>query len=51
VLPIQDQNRDEYIVIPSNGMIVPVNNVPKDTTDFSKMVSGKEIKVNNYLKD
>ncbi|MCD5380873.1 carboxypeptidase regulatory-like domain-containing protein, partial [Candidatus Gracilibacteria bacterium] len=50
VLPEQDRNGDEYIVIPSNGLVVPINNVPNDTADFSKMISGKEIKVNNYLK-
>ncbi len=50
VLPEQDRNRDEYIVIPSNWLVIPINHVPSDTTDFTKMVSGTEIHVNDYLK-
>ncbi len=26
-LPVMDRNRDEYIVLPSNGMITPINTV------------------------
>ena len=50
VLPKVDQNRDEYVVIPSNWLVIPVNRIPKNTTDFNKMVSWKEIHVNDYLK-
>ncbi len=46
----RDRNRDEYIVIPSNWLVVPVNNVEVTTPDFSKLVSGQEINVNKYLK-
>jgi len=50
VLPKIDQNRDEYLVIPSNGLVIPVNKIPENTSDFSKMISWKEIHVNDYLK-
>ena len=50
VLPKQDQNKDEYIVIPSNWLVIPVNKVPENTADFNKMISWQEIHVNDYLK-
>jgi len=50
VLPKEDKNRDEYVVIPSNGLVIPVNKVPENTADFTQMVSGQEIHVNDYLK-
>ncbi len=50
VLPKQDQNRDEYIVVPSNWLVIPINHVPSNTIDFTKMISWKEIHVNDYLK-
>ncbi len=50
VLPEIDQNRDKYLVIPSNWLVIPVNMVPENTADFTKMVSWNEINVNTYLK-
>lgn len=47
----RDRNEDEYIVVPSNWLVVPVNNVDKTAPDFNKLVSGQEINVNKYLKD
>jgi hypothetical protein len=49
-LPEVDRARDAYIVLPSNGMIAPINTVPKNTTDYTRLVSGREIDVNKYLK-
>jgi uncharacterized repeat protein (TIGR01451 family) len=49
-LPETDRNRDEYIVLPSNGMITPINSVPENTSDYTKLVSGREINVNTHLK-
>jgi hypothetical protein len=49
-LPIEDQYRDEYVVLPSNGMITPINTLEKDLPDYKKLISGREIDVNKYLK-
>ena len=49
-VPEIDRNRDEYIVLPSNGMITPINVVPNESADYSKLVNGREINVNQYLK-
>jgi uncharacterized repeat protein (TIGR01451 family) len=49
-LPKEDRSRDEYIVTPSNGMITPINTVQDGTSDYKKLVSGREIDVNKYLK-
>lgn len=50
-LPEIDRNLDEYIVLPSNGMVMPVNYIPKSSQDFNSMIKWKEIEYNNYLKN
>lgn len=45
-----DRDRDEYIILPSNGMITPITSVTDGTSDFTKLVSGREIDINKYLK-
>ena len=45
-----DRDRGEYIVIPSNWMVVPVNYVPKSSNDYQELINWREINVNNYLK-
>jgi hypothetical protein len=49
-LPEIDRNRDEYIVVPSNWLIVPVNYVPKTSEDYEKLINWKEVNANLYLK-
>ncbi|MFK7779798.1 MAG: sortase, partial [Candidatus Gracilibacteria bacterium] len=49
-LPEEDRNRGEYIVVPSNGLIVPVNYVPNDSEDYEKLINGREVNVNPYLR-
>ena len=49
-LPLADRDRDQYIVLPSNGMITPINTVPENITDYTRLVSGREIDVNKYLR-
>lgn len=49
-LPKEDQSREKYIILPSNGMITPINTVQESTSDYTKLVSGREIDVNKYLK-
>lgn len=50
-LPEIDQYRNEYLVIPSNWLVVPINNVEEWNTDYNNLISWREINVNNYLKD
>lgn len=38
-LPKEDHKREEYIVIPSNGMITPINTVVESTSDYTKLVN------------
>lgn len=41
VVDNKDKNRDSYIVIPSNGLVVPVSGVNKDDRAYSRFLSGK----------
>lgn len=50
-LPEIDKNASEIIVTPSNGMVIPVVNVPNFEKDYSELISGREIDVNKYLKN
>lgn len=36
----EDKNRDSYIVIPSNGLVVPVSGVNKEDLSYSRFLSG-----------
>lgn len=50
VLPFeQDRFEDIYLVIPQLGLITPVVPIPKWSSDYNDMVSGKEIWINKYL--
>lgn len=49
-VPKVDQSRDEYIVLPSNGMVVPITTAPKESDVYKKLISGREGNINTYLK-
>lgn len=50
ILPFsQDKNADTYLVIPWLGLITPIVDIPKGTSDYDKMISGQEIAINDYL--
>jgi uncharacterized repeat protein (TIGR01451 family) len=40
----------QWIVVPSLGIVAPVDDIPEDTSDWSNLVNGWDIKVNSYLK-
>lgn len=40
VLPEIDKNRDEYIVIPSRGLVIPITKVDKNSTSYQSFISG-----------
>ncbi len=49
-LVAEDRNRDLYIVIPTNGLVMPVNTVANHSKDYNTLVSGQAPEVNKYLK-
>lgn len=49
VLPEEDKNKSKYIVLPSNGLVIPVNNIENWSSDFEQMINWREIEVNKYL--
>lgn len=49
-LPEEDRDRSEYIVIPSNWLVIPVSYVPEDSQDYQELINWREIDVNKYLK-
>lgn len=51
VLPYeQDRYENVYLVIPQLGLVTPVVDIPGGSADYTRMVSGKDIAINNYLK-
>ncbi len=50
VLDDRDKNKDTYLVIPSNGLVIPINTVPRNSPDYKNMLLGKKIDENKYLK-
>lgn len=42
VLDERDQDAEKYIVIPSNGLVVPINAFEEDSSDFEAMINGRE---------
>lgn len=49
VLPQVDRNKSKYIVVPSNGLVIPVNDVSWGSFDYDQMINWREIDVNKYL--
>lgn len=50
ILPYeQDKDADEYVVIPSLGIITPVNNMEESDETFDSIISGQEFNINPYL--
>lgn len=46
----EDRDRGLYIVIPSNGLVMPINEVPDYSEEYTQLVSGQTPDVNEYLK-
>lgn len=52
VLPYpQDRWQQTYLVIPTLGIVVPVQYIPPGTNDFDRMIQGRNIDLNTYLQD
>ncbi|MBS9784280.1 sortase [Candidatus Gracilibacteria bacterium] len=51
VLSPKDQNADKYVILPSQGLIVPVISLKEKNPKFQDFINGKEVDINPYLKD
>lgn len=50
VLPSVDKNSSKYIIIPSNGLVMPINEFQRDSVNFNEMISGREWNINPALR-
>lgn len=49
VLPEADKNADKYLVIPSSGLVMPINSVEKDSRAYKNFINGKNEDFTKYL--
>lgn len=49
VLPEVDKNANKYIVIPSVGLVMPINSVEKDSRAYNNFINGKNEDFAKYL--
>lgn len=47
----QDRYFNEYLVIPSNGLVIPINKVQNDSSDFSGLINFENVNINKYLQN
>lgn len=47
----EDKQASAYIVIPTTWTVTPIIDVPEGTTDFTTLVSGKEVNIQPYLQN
>ncbi len=40
VLDLADKDRDQYIVLPKQGLVMPINTVPKDDREYHAFING-----------
>jgi len=50
VLVEEDRDAAKYIVIPSNGLVIPINEFSEWSTDFETMINGREGNINPSLR-
>lgn len=48
-LPEADKNAKKYIVVPSNGLVIPINEFEEGSRDYNEMLSGREGDINPAL--
>jgi len=49
VLVEEDRSANKYIVIPSNGLVIPVNEFSENSSEFDTMINWREWKINPSL--
>lgn len=49
VVPKEDRNRDLYIVLPSQGLVMPINTIEKDSNDYKKSINWEDFDFHKYL--
>ncbi len=42
VLVEEDRNANKYVVVPSNGLVMPINEFAENSADFDTMINGRE---------
>lgn len=50
-VPKMDRERNRYIVVPSTGLVIPLNVIAKDTGYYNSMKEGEYVDINTYLQD
>ncbi len=48
-VPDEDRNKEEYIVIPRNGLVIPVNQLARIPARYSFLTDGRDENYNQYL--
>lgn len=48
-LPKIDRNKNKYLVLPSEGLVIPINDVSKKSKEYKNFISGKEESFLNLL--
>ena len=51
VLPEQDRYADTYLVLPSNGLVMPINTVLSGSKDENALLNWENIDFNKYLRN
>jgi hypothetical protein len=49
-LDTKDKNLNEYIVIPSKWLVVPIIHIPKNFPDYELMIKNEDVNLNDYLR-
>ena len=49
VLVEEDRDKNKYIVVPANGLVVPINEFEEDSQEFDRMINGREVDINSAL--
>ena len=50
-MPEQDRYADTYLVLPSNGLVMPINTVQTGSQDETALLNGENIDFNKYLRN
>ncbi|MBS9783769.1 sortase [Candidatus Gracilibacteria bacterium] len=51
VVPEEDRNKDKYIVLPTQGLVMPINTVDKTEQAYSDFINGENQNFNNFMHD
>ncbi len=49
VVPLEDKNKDLYIILPSQGLVMPINTINKNSEDYKKSINWENFDFYKYL--